>query len=54
MNSIIEFLKLQNLNVHSYEGVRYLNYEQTENEDILKVEIENSDKEKTFYSQNCW
>ena len=45
-NRIFEIAK--NLNVHSYEGVRYLNYEQTENEDILKVEIENSDKEKNF------
>ena len=45
-NRIFEIAK--NLDVHSYEGVRYLNYEQTENEDILKVEIENSDKEKNF------
>ena len=45
-NRIFEIAK--NLDVHSHEGVRYINYEQTENEDILKVEIENSDKEKNF------
>ena len=45
-NRIFDIAK--NLNVHSFEGVRYLNYEQTEDENILKVEIENTNKERNF------
>ena len=45
-NRIFDIAK--NLHVYSFEGVRFLNFEQTEDDNILKVEIENSSKEKNF------